>query len=148
MSRVSSLHHEAMALADRAYAAARGGDRDVAHKFFREAFQRESQAAQVLVDDRKAQPTRAILFRSAATLAVHCGLIEEAVSLIRTGLEGDPPPAIANELRGLIDSLAVERPPASNGFRKQLLDFLGQKSWTVNHSLQLPAREATFVDPT
>jgi hypothetical protein len=48
-----------------------------------------------------------VLYRSAATLAMDCGLIKEAFDLAQCGLQGQPPFDIAHELRQVLDACAV-----------------------------------------
>ena len=48
-----------------------------------------------------AEPSRSILHRSAATLAVDCGEFKAAERLIATALSGNPPEEIAEELKDL-----------------------------------------------
>jgi hypothetical protein len=52
-----------------------------------------------LIDE---EPTRSVLHRSAASLAIKCGEYEEAERLIATALNGKPPDDIAAELRDLL----------------------------------------------
>ncbi len=88
-----------------------------ASRHFREAFGSESEAARLVEGDLSLEPTRSILHRSAATLAVDCGLLDEAERLIKAGLEGNPPADIAGEFRELSDQLANKREaaPEENG---------------------------------
>jgi len=135
-----------MALADLAHAAARKGDRETAQQYFRRAFELESQAAQTISSNIGAQPTRAVLFRSAATLALQCGLIEETISLIQEGLAGDPPAAIAEELRSLIEDVEGRKFSASADLAIELTNFFKKNEWTINHNVHLPGRDAKFFD--
>ena len=48
-----------------------------------------------------AEPSRSILHRSAATLAIDCGELKAAERLIATALSGNPPEEIAEELKDL-----------------------------------------------
>jgi hypothetical protein len=73
-------------------------DRGRAQKLFRTAFERERDAAESLGSDFSQEPTRAILFRSAATLALDCGDTAEAMRLATKGLTGNPPEDIKGEL--------------------------------------------------
>jgi hypothetical protein len=49
------------------------------------------------------EPTRSVLYRSAATLARDCHDYGEAKRLIQKGLMGRPPDDIAEELKELLD---------------------------------------------
>src|SRR5260370_39642743 len=110
MKSTLTLHHEAMALADLAHAAKLRGNIEGAQHYFRQAFDLEAQAARSVAANRDAEPTRSILFRSAATLALNCGLLEEAITLVHQGLDGHPPTDIAEELRRVADDAVDERP--------------------------------------
>lgn len=101
MSDINQLHEEAMELTDEALLAKREGQHDEAKTLFRRAFELERKVAELLRDDLSAEPTRSILYRSAATLALDCGELGEAMQLVRTGLAGNPPEEIAKELREL-----------------------------------------------
>ena len=65
----------------------------------REAFLLESQAAMMLIDKKDAEPTRSVLFRSAAWLAHNCGQFKAGLELANEGLRGNPPAEIIEELR-------------------------------------------------
>ncbi len=101
MSTVSSDHDRAMELADQALEARRQGDAESATAYFREAFAYERRAAERVAPDVEAEPTRSVLHRSAAALAIECGESREAERLIAIALSGNPPEEIAEELRGL-----------------------------------------------
>jgi hypothetical protein len=94
---VRDNHEHAMSLADEAFAAKRRGDTVTARNRFQEALQYERLAAQSVMND--AEPTRSILYRSAASLALACSEYREAERLIATALCGSPPDEIASELR-------------------------------------------------
>lgn len=98
---VNELHAQAMELADFGFLARRDGDVEKASTYFRQAFEYE-QAAANLVAYTAIEPTRSVLHRSAATLAMDCGEFRAAERLIATALTGDPPEEIAHELRELL----------------------------------------------
>jgi hypothetical protein len=112
MSDARTLHRMAMAKADEAMAARRMDRLSDANTLYREAFQLESQAAMDLIDDIAEEPTRSVLFRSAATLAVNGGLYASAAYLIGCALEGNPPAEIREELCELLESLLPARESA------------------------------------
>jgi len=66
------------------------------------AFSQERAAANLVADLFDLEPTRSVLHRSAATLAVECSELREAKKLIGRALAGNPPDDIANELRDLL----------------------------------------------
>jgi hypothetical protein len=76
---------------------------------YKAAFDFERQAARALTEKLDAEPTRSILHRSAATLALDCGQHREAEVLICEALRGTPPPGIADELRDLLEQVYFRR---------------------------------------
>lgn len=109
MSQVNNWHLQAMDLAERAFLAKRGGDAALAGRLTREAFQLERQAAEAMIDQWSVEPTRSVLLRSAASLAIDCREYREAERLLAAGLAGDPPPEIALELRELLGTVYGNR---------------------------------------
>lgn len=105
MSRINELHDQAMDLADQAFLAKRRGNLEGSVDLAYRALELESTAAEMVRHDVAAEPTRSILYRSAASLAVECGETEIALRLIETGLSGDPPSEIADELRNLLQQV-------------------------------------------
>jgi hypothetical protein len=55
-----------------------------------------------VADQFNLEPTRSVLHRSAAALALECSELREAERLIGRALAGNPPEEIANELRDLL----------------------------------------------
>ncbi|MGE5647118.1 MAG: hypothetical protein ACM336_15150 [Acidobacteriota bacterium] len=109
MSAVKDLHRQAMQEADLAHEARREGNATAACAHFEEALRLERGAAEELGDRLNAEPTRSILFRSAATLAVNCGEYAEAEKLVCRALAGNPPETIAEELRDLYEQVTFRR---------------------------------------
>jgi len=105
MKQVKDLHREAMRLVDEAELARRNGNAQVARECLRQAFDHERQAADLVVGDLSQEPTRSVLHRSAASLALECGALREAERLIAVALSGDPPDEIAEELRDLLEQV-------------------------------------------
>ena len=101
MSSVRELHNEAMDLADSAFVAARANNGAEAESLFFRAYELERKAAERAQANQKIGLTSAVLFRSAATLAVKCNLWAEAEELVGEGLRGNPPYEIAAELNDL-----------------------------------------------
>jgi hypothetical protein len=109
VKEVKALHRQAMERADFALDARRKGDSEKALLFFHEAFELESKAAYMLANAFEAEPTRSVLLRSAASLALDCKLIVEAEKLICTALTGNPPSEISEELRDLLEQVYFQR---------------------------------------
>ena len=93
------LHRKGMLLAQDAHVAQFRGDEAAALHLFSAAFDLERAAALDLTDALDKEPTRSVLFRSAASLAMNCGRFEEGEAMIALGLSGNPPRDIADELR-------------------------------------------------
>ena len=79
------------------------GDNGTAMTHARAAFEFERQAADLIASDASSEPTRSILHRSAATLALDCGEPLQAERLALQGLSGKPPAEVAEELRNLLE---------------------------------------------
>lgn len=105
MSQIQELHNEAMNLAEQADLAKLRGEAIATQNFLRQAFELEHQAAQQVAELIDAEPTRSILHRSAATLAIACGELPTAEQLIITALTGNPPLEIVEELKDLFMQL-------------------------------------------
>jgi hypothetical protein len=101
MSQIQELHLQAMDLAELAFTTKLKGNLEQADRLFRQAFEKESDAATLIAGDLSAEPTRSILHRSAASLAIDCGEFQAADRLIATALCGNPPQEIAEELKDL-----------------------------------------------
>jgi hypothetical protein len=102
MQDVEILHREAMELVDQAFLARQRGDNIVALELTKAAFSQERAAADLVANLFDLEPTRSVLHRSAAALAVECLELREAEKLIGRALAGNPPDDIANELRDLL----------------------------------------------
>jgi tetratricopeptide (TPR) repeat protein len=114
MNLIQDLHREAMQLADQADRLRREGNPQVAQERLCQAFDCERQAAQRSAGDQSFEPTRSVLHRSAASLALECGNYREAERLIAVALAGSPPDDIAEELRDLLEQVYFDRPAAGN----------------------------------
>ncbi len=108
MNPIRDLHEEAMDLAEEGDRAKKRGDLDQAQALYRRALTLETQAA----DETPfgTEPSRSILYRSAATLALLCHLEEEAERLANKGLEGTPPTFVIAELRDVIEQARKHEP--------------------------------------
>jgi tetratricopeptide (TPR) repeat protein len=101
MSKVQELHQQAMDLAEQADLNRLRGDTVQARALLQQALELEAEAARLVADDLEAEPTRSVLHRSAASLAVECGELQIAERLIARALTGNPPADIAEELKDL-----------------------------------------------
>jgi hypothetical protein len=102
-------HLESMDLCDLAVVARAQKDYARAAELFRQAFELEREAAAIVAEDYALEPTRSVLHRSAAALAIECGELRVAEKLIATALAGDPPDEIAEELRDLLEQVNFGR---------------------------------------
>jgi hypothetical protein len=102
-------HKEAMNLASEAFVLRIQGQVDLANSLTLKAFKKERQAALSVLNETDLEPTRSVLFRSAASLAIECFEFREAEKLICAGLYGNPPDEIAEELRDLLETVNFSR---------------------------------------
>jgi hypothetical protein len=117
VSEATVLHRQAMEIADAALAARRSGDYGRALKLFRKAFAAEKAAALLAASDHAAEPTRSVLLRSAAVLALDCEEPRDAERLLTLALSGDPPNEIAEEIRDLLEQVNFSRHLKLRGVR-------------------------------
>jgi hypothetical protein len=115
MIQIQELHKQAMDLAEMAQVAKLRNNSDLAAQLSRQAFEKEQLAAELIVNDLAAEPTRSILYRSAATLAIDCGEIHSAERLIAIALSGNPPTEIAEELKDLFMQINIHKYFARRG---------------------------------
>ncbi|MEN8217479.1 MAG: hypothetical protein ABFS56_14145 [Pseudomonadota bacterium] len=102
--KVNELHSKAMEIAQSAFIARIKGELEKVKQLSYQAFQYEREAAMLLLNDYDIEPTRSVLFRSAASLALNFEDCREAERMIAFGLSGNPPPEILEELRELFIS--------------------------------------------
>lgn len=100
---VNSLHNDAMRAAEQATVARQDGDLERADELVQQALAHEREAAYLLLDERDKEPSRSVLFRSAASLALDCEKWSEAEKLAKVGLDGNPPEQIAEELNDVLE---------------------------------------------
>ncbi|MFH1116276.1 MAG: hypothetical protein V1792_20380 [Pseudomonadota bacterium] len=111
------MHDKAMEKASKADLARIMGDAESADSFLREAYLLERRAAESLKDRLDLEPTRSVLFRSAASLALDCGELREAERLAVMGLSGNAPDEIADELRGVFERATLDRHLDLHGYQ-------------------------------
>ena len=117
MSKVQELHQQAMDLAEQADLKKLKGDKTQAKEILRQALALEAEAAQLVAEDITAEPTRSVLHRSAATLAINCGELQMAEKLIAVAIApaltgqfaGTPPLDIAEELKDLFIQINLRK---------------------------------------
>jgi hypothetical protein len=104
-----------MEFVDRSLLARAAGESAQATELLRQAYEAERQAA--LSVESSAEPTRSVLLRSAASLALEIGDTRAAEQLIATGLAGESPAEIADELRDLLEQAYFQRHLALRGIQ-------------------------------
>lgn len=108
MSSMRELHDQAMRMAQMALAAREKGDNKTAEAFAAEAVRYESQAADLVPLDNASEPTRSILYRSAASLAYQARQFDASIQLIAKALAGYPPSHLKDELKALWQQVTFE----------------------------------------
>jgi hypothetical protein len=116
MKPVNTLHQEAMDLAELAQVAKLRGEVEQSNHLLKQAFAQESSAAALIANHWEYEPTRSVLHRSAASLAIECGEFEMANRLIVTALSGNPPAEIAEELQDLFIQINLRQYLQRRGF--------------------------------
>lgn len=101
MIATRELHRQAMELFESALLARRAGDETRTLSLLREALGMESAAADSIAGDYSLEPTRSILHRSSASIALQIGDIQMAMRYSEAGLKGQPPHEIREELTKL-----------------------------------------------
>jgi hypothetical protein len=125
MSQIQSLHKQAMDLAEAAAVARLRGALELATQFTRQAFEQETQAAALIASALDAEPTRSVLHRSAASLAIECGELRMAERLIATALSGNPPTEIAEELKDLFIQINLSQYLKRQGIHIDIKELRG-----------------------
>ncbi len=125
MSQIQSLHKQAMDLAEAAAVARLRGTLELAAQFTRQAFEQETQAAALIASALDAEPTRSVLHRSAASLAIECGELRMAERLIATALSGNPPAEIAEELKDLFIQINLSQYLKRQGINIDIKELRG-----------------------
>jgi hypothetical protein len=105
VKKATALHQQAMVMADRADQARDALSPEVARELYRHAFELERSAALEFLRKPAIEPTRSVLFRSAASLALDCGEFLEAEKMVCHGLAADPPADLRAELRHLYEQM-------------------------------------------
>lgn len=119
---VEKIHDEAMDILEKSYIAAFHKKEELAKKLKEEAYFKEREAAYMLLN-KDVEPSRSILFRSAASLAHDLGIHQEAEKLVCLGLSGSPPSWVANELRDLYENINLGRHLELKGLRLSDKEF-------------------------
>jgi len=141
MTTVNDLHPKAMDLAEEAFQFQRLGDNDRAKELFLLALALEQEAAMLLPPTEESEPSRSILFRSAASLAYNGEKYETAERLIAHGLIGFPPLEIQEELKDLYEDINFKRHLKAHGIT------LSKNQWVMTIHGNATSFGGTLVEP-
>ncbi|HYK34874.1 hypothetical protein [Alloacidobacterium sp.] len=106
MNEIKRIHRSAMELLDEAELAFRHGDAERATTLKASAFEEEVKAANMIAAYVESEPTRSVLHRSAASIALSLGKEGEAKKLLHSALAGKPPTPIRKELEAMLEDLS------------------------------------------
>src|SRR5882724_6544101 len=101
MTTTSKLHDEAMSLADNAWLKRYEGEFSAYKDMIRAAYEKEREAAESIIKEVDLEPTRSVLLRSAASLALECVETREAERLVLFFFKQKTAYEIAEELRDI-----------------------------------------------
>jgi hypothetical protein len=101
LERAKIIHEKAMALSHEADMAKIWNDEPKSQMLYKQSLDLEREAAYIYSERFDKEPIRAILYRSAASLAMLCHLYEDADLLIQQGLASSTPPNMVKELHEL-----------------------------------------------
>lgn len=106
---IQETHRRAIILAKEAEEYFENDDFEKYHISIKEAFKLEKRAADALRERYESEPTRSVLYRSAAALAYKCGNYADSIDLIIEALKGNPYNEIRLELLELLKSSTSAR---------------------------------------
>lgn len=109
MSEVKKLHSQAMDMYELCLLKKHSKDYNAYEKLLKQAYQQEKKAAFLLINKFDIEPTRGILFASAANMAIEAGEWVDARKLIGQGLAGDISQELDYELKDLLQRIDFER---------------------------------------
>jgi len=125
-NKINRRHEEAMDFAEMAFFARRRKEFNNYLKLIQRALNYEKAAARTLRYDFNVEPTRSVLYQSAAFLALNLDEFDEANKLLNEAIEGNPPSIIANEIRELLRTIP-KRKQAREKVLKDAQGFLELK---------------------
>jgi len=106
---IQELHREAVKLAKQANLENDLGNFEEYNRLLLKAYELEKEAAEFLKEEIKSEPTRSVLYRSAATLALKCEKYSESIDLITQALKGNPFEEIKAELIEILTEAVTGR---------------------------------------
>ncbi len=141
MTTVNELHLKAMDLAEEAFYLQRVGQEGAGYELFLRALELEQSAAELLPPDPDSEPSRSILYRSAASLAYNVKDYGLAERLIALGLTGFPPLEIREELRHLYEDVNFQLHLVNQGIK------LSKGQWVMTLFGNAVSYGGTSVEP-
>lgn len=149
MSEVRDLHKKAMALVNDANQARESENFHIAKELLKKALVIESQAAMTLFNNFKAEPTRSVLFRSAATIAYNCEEYETAERMVHCGLSSSNVPLEIkeelNKIKEELDTVIVMNDDSRNAYN--YLQVLRKSAINIRLKPATPKySEAVFIE--
>ena len=107
LEKAKIIHDKAMTLAQEAIMARIRKDENKAQMLYKQSFDLEREAAYIYAERFDKEPTRSILYRSAASLAIECHLYQEADLLIQQGQSNDTPIDVMDDFEDLKDKMKL-----------------------------------------
>lgn len=151
MNSVREYHNAAIRAAQLAMTALHQGDQKSYRQQIEQALLLEKNAADLVPDDKSSKPTRAMLYRSAASFAYQAEEYEEAERLIFKGLAGYPPYSVKQQLlevQQMISEALSQQQNAENSDkqpRKQIVTAIYENG-ALHPVVALPLKEHQKVD--
>ena len=130
MTQIDLLHNQAMDLAENAFLAQQKGDKTAFVQLSREAFLLEKAAAMLLQNQLDAEPSRSILFKSAAFLAYDAQAYQACRDMITYTLLGKPDAIIKAEMKALfleVDAILQKVPSKFEEIKNKIALLEGGK---------------------
>ena len=107
MSDTRELHNSAMDIFELALLNARAGNSAQSRSLFIKALEKEAAAADSVASDYDLEPTRSVLHRSAASIALRIGDVQKAKQYVEAGLAGNAPADVREEMVVLREQILV-----------------------------------------
>lgn len=130
MTPIEQLHNQAMDLAENAFLAQQKGDTNAFVQLSKEAFLLEKSAAMLLQSQPNSEPSRSILFKSAAFLAFDAQEFQECRNMITYTLLGKPDTIIKAEMNQLFEettAILKKMPSKLEEFKRKIAPLEGGK---------------------
>ncbi len=139
-SQINQLHEEAMNLAETAFLKEKKEKNlPEAQELYRKAFELERQSAMLLSEDFDNEPSRSVLFQSAANLAFCAKMYREAEQMVGFALSGNPPSQIHEELRLLLRKIEINEESSKDSNAHNTAELIDQKVEKLPIQLQREA---------